>query len=83
MIQNHQPEKTILTPSTLLGPVPPGESGHYHIHTGVDFIHWISSPYYLLTKEDTLEKVDQVLLNPLAMAVSEMIATYMTMPAKK
>jgi hypothetical protein len=83
MIQNHQPEKTILTPSTLLGPVPPGESGHYHIHTGVDFIHWISSPYYLLTKEDTLEKVDQVLLNPLAMAVSEMIATYMAMPAEK
>ncbi|MBU3917454.1 M28 family peptidase [bacterium] len=83
MLQTLQPEKTLLVPSNLLGPVPPGESGHYHIHTGVDFIHWISSPYYLLTNEDTLEKIDQSLLNPIALAVSEMIATYMILPSEK
>jgi Zn-dependent M28 family amino/carboxypeptidase len=77
MMQETQPERTLLIPSTLLGPVPPGEAGHYHMYTGVDFIHWIGQPYYLLTADDTLDKVDVSQLYPLAKGVSSMIGTYM------
>lgn len=83
MMQANQPERTLLIPSTLLGPVPPGEAGHYHMYTGVDFIHWIGQPYYLLTADDTLDKVDVSQLFPLAKGVSEMIGTYMKMPPKQ
>jgi hypothetical protein len=79
-VQRHQPPGTTVLPSTLLGEVPPGEAGHYHIHTGIDFIHWIGSPYYLLTDEDTLDKVEQAELAPAARLVAEMIATYLEMP---
>jgi len=79
MMKENQPERTLLIPSTLLGPVPPGEAGHYHMYTGVDFIHWIGQPYYLLTSDDTLDKVDVSQLYPLAKSVSGMIGTYMNM----
>lgn len=77
MMRETQPERTLLIPSTLLGPVPPGEAGHYHMYTGVDFIHWIGQPYYLLTADDTLDKVDVSQLYPLARGISSMIGTYM------
>ena len=79
-VQRHRPPSTTVLPSTLLGEVPPGEAGHYHIHTGIDFIHWIGSPYYLLTDEDTLDKVEQAQLAPSARLVAEMVATYLEMP---
>ena len=82
MMQETQPERTMMIPSTLLGPVPPGEAGHYHMYTGVDFIHWIGQPYYLLTSDDTLDKVDIAQLYPLARGISSMIGTYMKLPAK-
>lgn len=81
MMEETQPERTLLVPSTLLGPVPPGEAGHYHMYTGVDFIHWIGQPYYLLTADDTLDKVDVSQLHPLAKGVSGMIGTYMKLDA--
>ncbi len=80
MCRRHQPPRTLVVPSTLLGPVPPGEGGHYHSIAGVDIIHWIGCPYYLLTAEDTLDKVDKNMLGPLAKAVTELVGTYMAMP---
>ncbi len=74
------PDRTLEIHSTLIGDVPPGEAGHYHIAAGIDFIHWIGSPPYLLTAEDTLDKVDENLLNPIARSVTEMVATYMMIP---
>ena len=79
-VQRHQPPGTTVLPSTLLGEVPPGEAGHYHIHTGIDFIHWIGSPYYLLTDQDTLDKVERAELEPTARVVSEIVGTYLEMP---
>jgi hypothetical protein len=79
-VERHRPPGTSVLPSTLLGDVPPGEAGHYHIHTGIEFIHWIGSPYYLLTDEDTLDKVERAELAPCARLVAEMVSTYMEMP---
>lgn len=72
--------RTMAIQSTLLGDVPPGEAGHFHIHAGTDFIHWIGCPPYLLTAEDTLDKVYKDLLVPAAESVTGMVATYMALP---
>lgn len=82
MLQQHQPEKAILLQSSLLGAVPPGEAGHYHMYTGVDFIHWIGQPNYILTADDTLDKVDVESLNPIANGIADLIGTYMNLPKR-
>lgn len=79
MLQTHKPERTVLVQSSLIGPVPPGEAGHYHMYTGVNFIHWIGQPYYVLTSDDTLDKVDVEKLNPIAGCISDLIGTYMAL----
>lgn len=80
MLESAVPDRTVAIHSTLLGNVPPGESGHFHVVAGIDFIHWIGYPVYLLTAEDTLDKVDRDLLNPLAHAAIELTATFMKLP---
>lgn len=80
MLQQHQPCKTVLFQSNLLGPVPPGEAGHYHMHTGVSFIHWIGQPYYILTADDTLDKVDTAQLHPTVVCIADLVGTYMKLP---
>jgi hypothetical protein len=80
MLQQHRPGKTVLFQSNLLGPVPPGEAGHYHIHTGVSFIHWIGQPYYVLTADDTLDKVDTAQLYPTVACIGDLVGTYMQLP---
>ncbi|WP_300670294.1 M28 family peptidase [Desulfoluna sp.] len=80
MLEKAMPDRTVAIHSTLLGNVPPGESGHFHVVAGIDFIHWIGYPVYLLTAEDTLDKVDQTILNPLARAAIELTGTFMILP---
>jgi len=77
ILKKHKPQRVILVQSNILGPVPPGEAGHYHMYTGVNFIHWIGQPYYLLTKDDTLDKVMIDQLNPIASALSDCIGIFM------
>jgi hypothetical protein len=79
MLQKHKPEKSVLVQSNLLGPVPPGEAGHYHMYTGVSIIHWIGQPYYVLTDDDTLDKVDIDKLNPIACGIADLIGTFVAL----
>jgi len=80
MLQQHSPKATACIPGTFLGPIPPGESGHYHMLLGIDYIHYLGFPQYLLCGEDTLDKIDRDELNPLAVGVSELIGSYMVLP---
>ncbi len=84
MLENSNPkfDKTLAIHSTLLGDVPPGEAGHFHIASGIDYIHWIGSPLYLLTAEDTEDKVDKTKLVPIAKSVADMVKTFMLLPQK-
>ncbi|MCP3921672.1 MAG: Zn-dependent exopeptidase M28 [Desulfobacterales bacterium] len=84
MLDNSNPklDKTLAIHSTLLGDVPPGEAGHFHIASGIDYIHWIGSPLYLLTAEDTEDKVDKSKLVPIAKSVADMVKTFMLLPQK-
>jgi hypothetical protein len=78
-MKQNQPSRAIAVPSHLLGPVPPGEGGHYYQETGIDIIHWIGDPHYLLTAEDTLDKIDQAQLQNIAQTVTDMVGTLMVM----
>ncbi len=80
MLKNRQPELTMAVQSTLLGDVPPGEAGHYHLVAGMDFIHWIGGPVYLLDGRDVLDKVDDSKLNYVAQCASELVGSYMALP---
>ncbi len=82
MLKNLQPDRTVALHSTILGDVPPGEAGHFHMGAGIDFIHWIGYPYYLLTAEDTIDKVDVDLLSPISKNIAEMVGTFMLLPEK-
>ncbi len=79
-MMQYEPDRVVCSPGWILGDVPPGEAGHYHIECDVNYIHWIGAPYYLLTAEDTLDKVDVESLNHNACMISNMIGTYMAAP---
>ncbi|MFX0040391.1 MAG: hypothetical protein ACFFAB_13720, partial [Candidatus Heimdallarchaeota archaeon] len=62
---------------------PIGEAGHFSTQADIDVIHWIRSPYYLLTEEDTLDKVDMGKLHSTAQCVSDLIFSLMNIPTNK
>ncbi len=80
MLKNREPELTMAVNSTLLGDVPPGEVGHFHIAAGMDFIHWVAGPPYLLDDRDTMDKVDVDNLKFTAECASELVGSYMVLP---
>jgi hypothetical protein len=47
--------------------------------SGVPFISWISDPYYLLDDDDTLDKIDQNNLVPVAESVTEIVKNLMVL----
>ncbi len=82
-LNENQPKRATATPSNLLGPVPPGEGGHYYQETGIDIIHWIGDPHYLLTAEDTLDKIDRSELQNIAQTVTDIVGTLMVVEKGK
>ncbi len=53
------------------------EAGQFAIQADLNVIHWIRSPYYLLTAEDTLDKIDIAKLHSTAQCISDLIASLM------
>jgi hypothetical protein len=81
--REHDIEKMILIPDNFFATPPIGEAGHFSTQADIDVIHWIRSPYYLLTSEDTLDKVDMEKLHSTAHCVSDIILSLMSIPANK
>ncbi len=73
----------ILIPDNFFATPPIGEAGHFSTQADIDVIHWIRSPYYLLTAEDTLDKVDMGQLHSTAQCVSDLIVSLMNIPTDK
>jgi len=71
---------TVSLPVDLLGPTPPSDAARYISEAGVPAISWITGPAYLLDAYDTLDKVDQARLKPIAETVAGMIGTFMALP---
>jgi hypothetical protein len=70
-------ERMILIPDNFFATPPIGEAGHFAIQADLNVIHWIRSPYYLLTAEDTLDKIDIEKLHSTAQCISDLIAALM------
>ncbi len=82
--KEHEIERMILIPDNFFGTVPIGEAGHFVNQVeDMNIIHWIRSPYYLLTAEDTLDKIDVEKLGPTAQAVTDIINSLMHVPKEK
>jgi hypothetical protein len=79
VLEEHQLPRTVSLPSNFLMPVPPTDAAGYQLVTGINVVSWITCPYYLLSAEDTLDKIDVDLLSPIADAVSDLVGTYMVM----
>ncbi len=80
-IQEHSIDQMIIIPDNFFATPPIGEAGHFFIQSeNLQIIHWIRSPYYLLTAEDTLDKIDMEKLGPTAQAVSDLINSLMQVP---
>ena len=80
--REHEIEHMLLIPDNFFATPPIGEAGHLAVHGDVKVIHWIRSPYYLLTGEDTMDKIDMDKLNPTAQCVSDLINTLMLLSSE-
>ena len=75
-------ERMILIPDNFFATPPIGEAGHFATQADLKVIHWIRSPYYLLTAEDTLDKIDIEKLHSTAQCIFDLIVSLMNMPRK-
>jgi hypothetical protein len=80
--REHEIEQMLLIPDNFFATPPIGEAGHLVVHGNLKVIHWIRSPYYLLTGEDTMDKIDMSKLNPTAQCVSDLINSLMHLPSE-
>jgi hypothetical protein len=81
--KEHKIENMLLVPDNFFATPPIGEAGHFAIHGDLKVIHWIRSPYYLLTAEDTLDKIDMNKLHSTAQCVSDLINSLMILPKEQ
>ncbi len=76
-------ERMLLIPDNFFATPPIGEAGHFVTQADLKVIHWIRSPYYLLTAEDTLDKIDVDKLHSTAQCVSDLINSLMILSREK
>ena len=81
-VKEHSIENMILIPENFFNTPPIGEAGHFTVHSDLKVIHWIRNPYYLLTAEDTLDKIAMEKLHPTAQCVTDIINSLMQLSIK-
>ncbi len=81
--KEHKIERMMLIPDNFFATPPIGEAGHFTSHSDLKVIHWIRSPYYLLTAEDTLDKIDMNKLSSTAQCVSDLINSLMVLSKER
>ncbi len=81
--KEHKIERMMLIPDNFFATPPIGEAGHFTSHSDLKIIHWIRSPYYLLTAEDTLDKIDMNKLSSTAQCVSDLINSLMILSKER
>jgi len=82
-LDKNKPKQVCAVPFNLTGSVAPGDGGRYYQFGGLNVINMISMPYYLLTAEDTLDKVDKNELSVFARTASDIIGTLMSIDKEK
>lgn len=74
-----KPKLTASIPSDFFAPVPTSDASGYVLEAGLPVISWIGCPYYLLDAHDTLDKIDESRLAPVAETAAELVKTFMAM----
>jgi hypothetical protein len=59
--------RSMILPPDAIGSQPPTDGAFYY-NQGVPIVHFLSAPWYLFDKQDTLDKIDQDSLEPLTRA---------------
>jgi len=80
--KEHKIERMMLIPDNFFATPPIGEAGHFATQADLKVIHWIRSPYYLLTAEDTLDKINVDKLYSTAQCISDLVNSLMILPKK-
>jgi len=70
---------TASIPYDFFGPAPTSDAAGYVLESGVPVISWIGCPYYLLDSHDTMDKIDQRELKPIADTVAALVGIHMVM----
>ncbi len=81
-LERHRLKRTICIPYNILAPVPPTDAFPYPL-LDVDFLSWIAQPYYLLSAEDTLDKIAVDELGPIAASVTDLLKVLMALDSRK
>jgi hypothetical protein len=81
-LKDHNIERMLLIPENFFNTPPIGEAGHFATHSDLKVIHWIRNPYYLLTAEDTLDKIAMDKLNQTAQCVTDLTNSLMHLSKK-
>jgi hypothetical protein len=82
-LEDHPLQRTVAIPSNLLTQWPPTEVTGFLKVREVNVVSWITCPYYLLSAEDTLDKIEVEALGPNAEAVTGLVAAYMRMESSR
>ena len=75
-------KQTVAVPYNLIAPVPTTDAFPYPF-AGVQFLSWISQPYYLLNAEDTLDKIEVGELGTIAEVITGLVKTFMALESAK
>ena len=82
VLKEHRLKQTAAVPYNFIAPVPTTDAFPYPFG-GVQFLSWISQPYYLLNAEDTLDKIEVAELGPIAESITGLVKTFMALRSDK
>jgi hypothetical protein len=82
ILRKQRLKETVAVPYNLLAPVPTTDAFAYPFG-GVQFLSWIAQPYYLLSAEDTLDKIEVAELGPIAESITDVVKTFMALESGK
>ncbi|TFG23398.1 MAG: M28 family peptidase [Promethearchaeota archaeon] len=77
-LEKNKPKWVSAVPFDVTGSVAAGDGGRYYQYGGLNVVNLIAMPYYLLTAEDTLDKVDKDELKTYASFAGDIIGTLMS-----
>ena len=82
VLREHRLKQTVAVPYNIIAPVPTTDAFPYPFGD-VQFLSWISQPYYLLNAEDTLDKIEVAELGNIAESITGLVKTFMALDSDK
>jgi len=81
-LRDHPLRSTVAIPVNLFAPVPTTDAFPYP-YEDMGLLSWISQPYYLLSAEDTLDKIEVSELDRIAETITGLVKIYMALGSER